>query len=53
MTSATESRPKVTKSEAEWREQLTPEQFYVTRQHGTERAFTGPHLNEKRPGTYS
>ena len=25
----------------------------MTRQHGTERAFTGPHLNEKRPGTYS
>lgn len=44
---------KVIKSDAEWRKQLTPEQFYVTREHGTERAFTGPHLNEKREGTYT
>jgi peptide-methionine (R)-S-oxide reductase len=44
--------PRVTKSASEWREQLTPDQYYVTRQHGTERAFSGPHLNEKRAGQY-
>lgn len=44
---------KVVKSDEEWRRQLSPEQFYVTRQHGTERAFTGPYWNEKRPGLYS
>lgn len=47
------SRPKIVKSEQEWREQLTPEQFHVTREHGTERAFTGPHWNEKGEGLYS
>ena len=44
---------KVAKSDAEWRKQLTPEQFYVTRSHGTERPFTGPHLQEKRAGTFA
>ncbi|AZN72693.1 peptide-methionine (R)-S-oxide reductase [Georhizobium profundi] len=43
---------KVEKSEAEWREQLTPEQFHVTRKHGTERAFTGPNWDQKAPGLY-
>ena len=43
---------KLTKSDDEWRKQLTPEQYYVTREHGTERAFTGPHVSEKRAGTY-
>jgi peptide-methionine (R)-S-oxide reductase len=52
MTTPVSSAPKVVKSDDEWRAQLTPEQFYVTRQHGTERAFTGPHLDEKRSGTY-
>lgn len=44
---------KVQKSEAEWREQLTPEQFNVARKHGTERAFTGPNWDNKAAGTYT
>ncbi len=44
--------PKVQKSLDEWRNELTPDQFYITRQHGTERPFTGPYLDEKRAGTY-
>jgi peptide-methionine (R)-S-oxide reductase len=44
---------KVKKSETEWREQLTPEQYHVTREHGTERAFTGPNHDNKAKGTYS
>lgn len=42
----------VEKSEAEWRTELTPEQFRILRQHGTERAGTSPLNAEKRPGTF-
>lgn len=38
--------------EGQWRERLTPEQFKVTRKHGTERAFSGKYWNEKSTGTY-
>ncbi|RYG67147.1 peptide-methionine (R)-S-oxide reductase [bacterium] len=43
---------KVVKSEAEWREILTPEQFHVLREEGTEWAGTGALLNEHRKGTF-
>lgn len=46
------SRPKVVKTDAEWREQLSPEQYRVTREHGTECSFSGPHLSQKEPGLY-
>jgi len=44
---------KVAKTEQDWRRELTAEQFHVTREHGTERAFTGPYWDEKRAGTYN
>jgi peptide-methionine (R)-S-oxide reductase len=48
----TTTAPKIVKSDAEWREQLTPEQYHVTREHGTERAFTGPNWDTKAAGLY-
>ena len=42
----------VTKSEEEWRKQLTPEQYHVLREHGTERPGTCALLHEKRRGTF-
>lgn len=43
---------KIKKSDKEWQEKLTPEQYRITQKHGTERAFSGPHQDEKRPGTF-
>jgi peptide-methionine (R)-S-oxide reductase len=43
---------KVARSDAEWRRILTPEQYRVCREKGTERAFTGKYWNAKTPGTY-
>jgi peptide-methionine (R)-S-oxide reductase len=43
---------KVTKTDAEWKSQLTPEQYRVLRKHGTERAFTGEYHDCKDVGVY-
>lgn len=44
---------KIIRTDAEWRELLTPEQYKVCRKHGTERAFTGPDWDSKVSGTYA
>ncbi len=43
---------KTRKTEAEWREKLTPEQFEICRKKGTEQAFTGKYHDSKEEGTY-
>jgi peptide-methionine (R)-S-oxide reductase len=43
---------KIRKSDEEWRQQLTPEQYRVTRKKGTEPAFTGKYNSSKEPGIY-
>jgi len=45
--------PRIEKSDAEWQDVLTPEQFAVARAHGTERPFCGGLLDNKRAGVYS
>ena len=49
----TDTKKKIEKTDAEWRAELTPEQYEVTRKAGTERAFTGPYVDEKTPGMYT
>ena len=44
---------KIVKTEAEWKKQLTPEQYRITRGHGTEPAFCGLFYDHKKPGMYS
>ena len=43
---------KIEKTQQEWRAELTPEQYAVLREHGTERAFTGAYHDTKQPGVY-
>ena len=51
-TSAVTKAYPVTRTEAEWQERLTPEQYYIMREHGTERPGSCALLAEKRPGTF-
>ena len=49
---ATQGHFEVTHTDAEWQKLLTPEQYYVLREHGTERAGSSPLDHEKRAGTF-
>jgi len=46
------SKPKLQRTDAEWKELLTPEQYRITRQKGTERPFTGAYHDTKQKGVY-
>ena len=43
---------KITRTDTEWQKILTPEQYRITRKHGTERAFSGAYWNNHEPGVY-
>lgn len=47
------SNKKIEKSDEQWREQLTPEQYYVCREKGTERPFSGEFCHHAQDGTYT
>ncbi len=47
------SKPAIQKSDSEWKEQLTPEQYRVTRKHATEAPFTGEYVDYHADGTYT
>ena len=49
---ASAARFPVTKTDAQWRQQLGPDRYYILREAGTERQFTSPLLNEHRRGTF-
>lgn len=52
MADKSEMPEKLQKTDAEWRAELSPEQYHILREKGTERAFTGEYYKTKTPGTY-
>ena len=52
MTEVTQTKTEMPRNDEEWKKKLTPEQYNVLREKGTERAFTGAYYNEHAKGTY-